>query len=909
MSVTCSSPRQRAGSLILFAAILSIFFFSGSCGLIYQVVWTRKLVLLFGTTAYAVSTVLSIFFVGLAVGSLWGGRLADRVARPLFLYGFFEIAIGLWAVLFLAAVTYGETLAVNLLSAMHFGRTAGIGVRAALAFILLFIPVALMGATLPLLAKCVNREIQVRGLRIGALYTVNTFGAVAGCFAAGFLLLPALGYACTTLVGAAVNGIVGCIAIGAAMISKSDPGFDQGRDLAEAQAAGSISDQPALHGFYWVTLAAYGISGCAALALEVLWTRLLTIVLLGTTYAYTTMLTTLLCGLAVGGLISSLIVDRARARGVLLGAVMMLTGILCVAMLNRFAALPDLLTAWNLESNLEWNRIVYGKFLLAFSVLFAPTLCFGMTFPIMVKTLSALRDTLGRDIGRLYSMNTLGGVIGAVAGGFVLIPWLGAQYSILVIAATLCLTGALLIVLAPGMRSGKKAMLLAIGVALFAFAWMRAPRDISEALNVAYIPQDHQVLSYREGVEGTVAVSEPVGETGGTNRVLWINRVQATTSIEKGVKMNRFQGVLPLLFDRDPRRVLFMCFGSGITCGTLALYDFDRIDAVEISPDVIAVAPLFAADNLNVLDRPNLSVHIDDGRNFLLTSREQYDIITFEPMPLALAGVSTFYSHEYYELCLKRLSPGGMVSQWVPMHSLSPDIVRSLVHTFTEVFPEYCAWFINADLFLIGSNQPLRIDYPRLSERLARPEIKAALEKTGLRDPEEVVACFLMDKQALAAYAQSGERMTDDQPWAEFIAPQLVYQRTVQDTIVQVQLHVTSPLNMLTPETPADVAAAIERRHQAHRSDLNGLITYYGGLSIGDDARKAFRQSLDIDPNDYNAQYYLKEIIMVQGEQMLRWEKFDEGINILIDSQKYLPEDPDLRQLLERTFAAQSASK
>ena len=205
--------RRVLRSLLAFAAVLLFFFVSGACGLLYQVVWTRKLVLLFGTTSYAVSTVLSIFFLGLGLGSLWGGRLADRHKNPLLLYGLFELIVGAWALLFILTINYGEGGVVFLLKAFDFSRTVGIVLRGLLATAFLFVPVLLMGATLPLLAKYVNRQAQVQGLRIGALYTLNTFGAVAGCFTTGFFLLANFGYTQTTLIGAAANGVIGALAV------------------------------------------------------------------------------------------------------------------------------------------------------------------------------------------------------------------------------------------------------------------------------------------------------------------------------------------------------------------------------------------------------------------------------------------------------------------------------------------------------------------------------------------------------------------------------------------------------------------------------------------------------------------------------------------------------------------------
>lgn len=886
----------------LFTAVLAFFFVSGACGLLYQVVWTRKLVLLFGTTSYAVSTVLSVFFLGLGLGSLWGGRLADRQARPLLLYGSFEILIGLWALFFILSIAYGEGVVVAILKVFHFSRGTGLLLRAVLALALLFVPVLLMGATLPLLAKFVNREAQVRGLRIGALYTLNTFGAVAGCFLTGFVLLAQFGYMCTTLLGAAAN-----LAIGALAVLLSLRGKTTSSDRSGPEISAAADRMPDIGVVRFLVLAAFSLQGFCALALEVLWTRLLIIVFLGTTYAYTTMLTTVLCGIALGSALSSLIVDRIRGRVAVLGGIMILTGVSCMLMLGWIGGLPQQIAELLRQSANNWRALTAGTFALSFSALFVPTFCFGMTFPLAVKAVSASRVHLGRDVGRLYSANTIGGVFGALAGGYVLIPWLGTHRGIVFSAILFGIAGVILVMACPATLRRGKAVILVVALAMAVWAWTKAPADVSQALNAGYVPKDHRVIHYREGVEGTVAVTEPIGDSSGSNRILWINRVQATASIEKGVKMNRLQGVLPLLFDRDPRRVLFMCFGSGITCGALALSDFDRIDAVEISKDVIEAAPFFDADNLGVLKRPNLEIHIDDGRNFLLTTDNRYDVITFEPMPLALAGVSTFYTQEYYRLCLARLTPGGLVSQWVPLHSLNPGVVRSLVYTFTTVFPDYCAWFVNADIFLIGSNAPLRLDYTRCEQRLNRPDLKAALDEVGLRDIPEVLACFLMNKHTLDAYAAGGEVMTDDCPWAEFIAPKLVEQRTVPESIAAIQPFLATPLGLLDALSlePA-VRDTIYRRHQAHVNDFDGLRAYYGGMSIDSTAPDRFKESLRIDPNDYNAQYYLKQIVQIQAQTFLRWQEYHKAQSVVQDALRYLPEDLELHDLLNQVLAALS---
>jgi spermidine synthase len=871
----------------LFVAVLAFFFVSGGCGLLYQVVWTRKLVLLFGTTSYAVSTVLCIFFLGLAAGSLWGGRIADRARSPLQWYGWIEIAVGLWALAFLLLVRFGEDAVVILLQQFAASRGAGVALRAAMAMALLFVPVALMGATLPLLSKFASHDPRARGLRVGALYSINTLGAVAGCFAAGFVLVPAYGYTRSTLIGAGANIAVGIIALLLARPAAH----------ADTETATPVDVPPldaATRRLAAYSLAAFALTGFCSLALEVIWTRLLAIIFLGTTYAYTTMLTVLLCGIALGSLAASLAADRLRAPALWLGAALLATGVFTLLQLDGFARMPAAL----LEGpQADWNASVQQKFWLAAWILFPPTFALGATFPLVVKIVSAGQPRLGRDVGRIYAFNTFGGVAGSLAGGFLLLPWLGAHASMAVLGLMLCVGGAALAVVTPAsavLRGG----VLALGATGACAAFWLAPVDVNAALNVGYVPASHQVLSVREGTEGTVVVTEPESEPAGTNRVLWINRVQATATIEKGVKMNRLQGALPLLFDRDPDRVLFMCFGSGITCGTLALSDFERIDAVEISPDVIASAALFEEDNLGVLRRPALQVHIDDGRNYLLTSTENYDFITFEPMPLALAGVSTFYTREYYELCYERMTPGGMTSQWIPLHSLSPDVVKALARTFIDVFPHHCAWFINADLFLIGSNEPLQLDYAKLTGRLQQPELKAALADVGFHDAAELLASFAMDGPALRAFAGEGPVMSDDRPWAEFEAPKLVYAELVDESLLALEPHFTSPLSLL-PEgsTTPEIRAGIERRHLARAHDFKGLLDYYGVRMIGGAAYKLFAESLAIDPENWNSKYYIKQIAEQQAPQLIRWEMWDEARELIGTAHKWLPDDPAIAAL------------
>ncbi|MEK7793048.1 MAG: fused MFS/spermidine synthase [Candidatus Hydrogenedentota bacterium] len=880
-----TSVRQ---SRLVFPAVLAFFVASGVCGLLYQIVWTRKLVLLFGTTSYAVSTVLSIFFLGLGVGSWWGGRLADRGVRSLRLYGFFEILIGAWAIVFILLIDRGEGLAVSLLRDTASTRTGGIAIRATLALAYLIVPVTLMGATLPLLARFVSRDMP-RVSRIGALYTLNTLGAVAGCLAVGFWLIESFGYNRTTLIGAALNVTIGVLAL---VLSRAIG------ETAEEEAPREDSprgiDTPFQDRLAMILVAcAFAVSGFCCLALEVIWTRLLAIVFLGTTYAFTTVLATVLFGIATGSAFASWLTKRRVHPVATFGVVQFATGTACFLMLSVFPGLPGRWLEHQRSTGYSWEAGVQWKFWLCFSVLLLPTLLFGMSFPLAVQALPA-RATLARSVGRLYSANTLGGVLGALAGGFIIIPLFGAHDGIVLLAWIMAFSGAFLVFAARPQRT--VGIVIATAAIVFTmFSHWITREDVSRAVNQWFIPEDHHMIHYAEGVEGTVVVTEPRQNATGTGRYLWINAVQATASIDKGVKMNRFQGVLPLLFDRSMDTALFMCFGSGITAGTLGMSPFSRIDAVEISRTVLDAGSLFAVDNFGVLENPRMNFIVDDGRNFLLTTKNAYDLITFEPMPLAIAGVSAFYTREYYELCKARLVPGGLVSQWVPIHSLNDAVVRSMMATFNAVFPYRSMWFINADLFLIGSNAPLAIDYAKANERIfGNAPLAAGLREVYLPDIEELLACHFMDAAVMDAYAAGAPIMTDDRPWAEFAAPKLIYERdAIPDALDALAPYRESPAGLLTENTAPDTLAAVDRRFRAHVQDFAGLKVYYA-RGIGSTPQEGFRKSLEIDPNDANAKYYLAKTLSEQGAQHLRWDDRAKAEPMLLEALEYAPNRLDI---------------
>lgn len=872
-------------SIYVFRLVLYIsFFLSGGSAIIYQIVWTRQCMLLLGSTAYAVSTVLSIFFLGLGLGSFMGGKLAERTYNPMRWYGGIEILIGLWAWIVIDVVSNKSGIVITLIRILPDNILFLFLLRISIAIFGFALPSLCMGMTFPLLVRYEQTLKRKTRRYISFLYSINTLGAVLGTFLTGFILIPIFGYSVTFYIAIGISCGVGMVAW---LVSLSREAIiTQEKENREKLEGGDIDREEIINEkaiFFGVF-----ISGFVCLALEVLWTRLLIMIFLGTNYAYTSVLISVLAGIALGALCVSVVINKFPLRMVILGWGYNLAGFGVLLTLIFISHLPEWMNALQLEGTSQFFYGIFGKFLLAFLTLLIPMLGFGFTFPYALTLLRHFKKKYAvSSIGVAYGLNTIGSILGSLAGGFILIPFLGCEKGVILLGILLILSGFFFAFM------DKKYHWSNIGF-LLVFLPLFFVENVMEKINQYYIPEKHHLLFFAEGTEGTVAVSAPEKATPEDERVLWINRVQATTAVERGVRMNRFQGIIPWMFNRNPKQVLFMCFGSGITCGTLGVGGFEHVDAVEISPEVLDAGHYFEDLNFNVLEMDNVQIYVDDARNFLIRSTKKYDFITTEPMPLAMAGVSMFYTQDFYQFCLQRLNEGGMISQWVPFHSSSEEIVQSAICTFLKVFPYAVGLFVNADLFLVGSNKPLMLNPENLAQVLEYNDpLKNAMIQAGFPDVEEIIACFVMDRKGLEKFSEHGQIITDNFPWVEFIAPQYIYnRRSVPQNLKRLKQCVSKIENSLLPITEEHIKNSIQKRYNSRIKDIDGLMLYYEGLLVGDDVRQCFIHSLNIDKSNKQAQYYLRTISKTQIEQYLRWEEKDKAQQILEEVNPYLENDP-----------------
>ncbi len=772
--------------------LLACFVLSGASGLCFEVVWTRQLAQVFGSSSLAISTVLATFMGGLALGSFIGGKLADRhPRRGLHAYAACELGIAVLA-LAIPWVLEGYPVANAWLWRHFHDQPALLGLlRFLLCALLLLPPTTLMGATLPILARHVIRtpaELGFLGTRVGALYAANTIGAVAGAGGAGFYLLPLYGQRATYLT-AVIADVVLAVAIAGALVWRRRHPLSEDPTLAtlaelEIAVPGRAPPPPpeplsprARRG----VLVAVGLSGGIAMSLEVLWSRALALVIGSSIYSFTLVLVVFLLGLSAGAAWIGRPAARAKRPLAALGIVFLGVGMSVAATLRVIDDLPPLFIELIEGTRLEVSTIM-GIQALCAALTVAPTAaCLGAVMPLVMRAYAGNADAVGADVGRAYAANTLGAILGSFAGGFVILPLIGLEHGIR-LAAILLL--ALSLVLLATTTTGR---LRAIGCTLagaFVLSVLVAPawdkgvltsgvfRMATAKRFVRHGGIDHaDVVYYRDGVTTTVSV-ERYGE-----RLALKNNGKVEASSVGDMPTQVLVGLLPVLVHGGERqKVVVVGYGSGITVGSIAESPLvERVDVVELEPAVLEGADrYFGPHNHDAHKNPRVRRFIGDGRNFLTAYNEKYDVIVSEPSNPWIAGVASLFTREFYAFARTHLVEGGIFCQWVQLYELGPRNVKTIYKTFQEAFPYVVAWTpgdLSADTILIGSARPITLDVSKLERLVADPATSAELARGGLARAEEIVAQVILTPAEVPAFAAGATVNTDDNALLEFSAP------------------------------------------------------------------------------------------------------------------------------------------
>jgi spermidine synthase len=730
-------PVEPPAGGVFLPILLLLFVGSGCAALIYEVVWLQLLQLVIGSSAVSLGVLLGTFMGGMCLGSLLLPKYVSPKEHPLRVYALLEVGIGVIGLLAL----FGVPLVGNVYAAVGGGQGfAGILARAVLCALCLLPPTMLMGATLPAIA----RWIGTTGTGVswlGFFYGANIAGAVAGCLLAGFYLLRVFDMATATYVAVAINLVVAAIGFA---LAKSTP-YESMVDVEPR--AGAIATPSRGATLVYVSIA---LSGLCALGSEVIWTRVLSLMLGATTYTFSIILAVFLVGLGVGSSIGSFLSRSMQSPRAALG------------WLQLFAALSIAWTAWMLGTSLPYwpvNPWLSTSPWFNFQIdlvrclwaLLPGSLFWGASFPVALAGVAARGQDPGRLVGVVYAANTVGAIVGALGFSMLTVPFIGthgAQQVLIALAAISALVGfggARVqnlgnTEIAQGFGGfAREGSLAALAVLVLVMLW-QVP-SIPAGL-VAYgrsLPtRDETGIEYLykgEGMNSSIAVSQLPG---GIRNFHVSGKVEASSE-PQDMRLQRMLGNIPAALHSNPKSVLIVGFGAGVTAGSFVPYsDIEKIVICEIEPLIPQrVASYFERENFAVLRDPRVKVFYDDARHHVLTMDDKFDIITSDPIHPWVKGAATLYTREYFERVKAHLNPGGLVTQWVPLYESSPEVVKSEIATFFEVFPNGTVWAnLNQgegyDVVLLGQADDRPLDLDEAQRKLQSAGRTAAL--TSLQD-------------------------------------------------------------------------------------------------------------------------------------------------------------------------------
>lgn len=761
-----------------------LFFASGFSALIYEVAWARELGLALGNTAQATSSILSVFLGGLAGGAYLGGKLAHHIGKHLLAYGVIELSVAVLAPATTAALHALPPVYAAWAAALPYGSGFMMVERLAAGSALLLLPTVLMGATLPLLTRCLCCRQPRAPHFFSMLYGINTLGAALGALAACFFGFAYLGVTGTVWLAAVVNLAVAAIAVGVSSVAAPpEPEPDKASDEGGALPVSGYP-LPVLYLFAALT-------GFTALSYEVLWTRLLRLYTSSSTYAFTFMVSTFLLGLALGSLVynRTLATKSIDAQWRSLASVQYASALTAAISFLLLPAARDLKNALAVVSGaffLERSSTLLVQGVVVSFFMLVPSLVVGISFPMAAGIAARMIPQVGKAVGTVYAVNTLGSISGSLVCGLILLPYVGSQIAYQTVVGLSVVTGVLVALVGRRDLSSAGWKALVVICASTGFIMLTPAqyleRDLADRAG-------GRMLAFAEDSTGTVMVMgydlrnyayPPV-------RKLLVNGEPYSSTIMHGLRYMRLLGHLPVLLHRAPSDVLSVCFGTGTTAGATVLHpEVKQVDIVELSPSVLKFAGLFEATNEAVLSNPRASASVDDGRNFLLRSLKKYDVVTFEPPPPYEAGVVNLYTREFYELVRKRLKPGGIVCQWAPMALETETLWKMLVKAASDVFPHVSVWVPNnREALLVASVAPHDVDFADWQRRMeSLPGVKSNLAEIGLDDPYALLSTYLISDGALRAYLGAVMPVTDDRPQLEFFLPfsdNLVYPSDLQN--------------------------------------------------------------------------------------------------------------------------------
>jgi len=856
-----------------------VFFMSGLSALVYQLLWMRHLGFIFGNTVYASATVLTAFMGGLAIGSHVFGRISEKLRNPVKGFAWLEIAVAVYA---LAMPWMFELIkVVYMLAYRHVSDNMVFltTLRFVLAFLILMFPTICMGGTLPVLIRGMARDDEGFGRRLGWLYGVNTLGAVVGVFLSGFYLIPMVGLTNTNILAVSTDVVAG---IGAFLLARRHLVPEAGREPLRARFHWSTFSVPAR-----LALALAIVCGFVSLALEVIWFRALILVFGSTTYSFTVMLGVFLLGIGVGSLLISPLLDRVKSLLMLLAVTVSLIGVYTLWSMHRFDAGPEFLIDYLYKNGFSWSAMNRARFFIAVSHLAVPALLFGAAFTIATRLVRHETSSSSGTTGLVYALNTVGAVAGSFVGGFILLPKLGMEQSLLILAMVMMLSGGITLT-CWSRRAGLRLVSFVVMVGLVVYSAFFPPTWNKSMLSAgAYfgpfnfirdgenvfreMVAGDRLIHYHESLSSTVSVH--IGDN--EEKYFCVDGKTEADQSARSMVLQRMIGHLPTLFHPNAKSGVNIGLGAGVSFGALGCHPLDHLEVVEINPAVQFATRTWGKLNHNILDNPKANLTFNDGRNHLFSTPRLYDIITADPFEPVMAGAAHLYTVDYFRLGYNRLHADGIMGQYLPLYEMSLEDYLTIVRSFVEVFPNTALFFTGFDTILIGFKGEVNLNADVLRKNYHIPEVEASLSDIGFTNPEMILGMFVADLSKNPEFAGSGPLNTDEFPIIEYSTPKSALKYTTDENQAALLANFTPIPDAWLEGLNDETVNRLKQEHEAVRLMLEASVMRARGDT--ESAFKLLAQALEISPDNPVVRNEMVAMLVVSAQALRKAGELDEA--------------------------------
>ncbi len=757
-----------------------LFFLSGFTGLVYEISWSRILSTVLGNTSLAITVVVSIFLGGLALGSFVAPRISLFRSHPLRTYAVLEFFVASYSACTPWLGGWVDQIYGHAYAGVASQFWLSVLLKASITALLFLLPAVAMGATLPVLVRSFAEDQRRHSAAF--LYGINTAGAVLGTLLCGYILLPHLGIKTTIVSTAFLNLAIGLLAL-----------FLSARSTFEEWEVRAGVGR--FHPAYLLVF----LTGFASLSYEILWTRALSMFFGSSVYAFSSILSAFLLGIACGSSYYSKRISEGADPYQFFSLIQFRICLAAIFFLGVFMGVPYLLI-WLYQSLYDSFALFQtAQFLLIGATVFYATFLSGAAFPAALQFFRSQSKDLPRHVANIYSFNTVGSIAGSICAGFLLIPSLGVERSIRLMGLLNLIIGIVCFRKSHPKHHDRK--VLAIGAVclllllmlpqwnqsiynsgFYAFAYKYVPKQASAKkipprylesglLPVPHSAQEFRLIYYGEGLTATVAVVEQQKNI----RSLLINGKPDASNVPTGdMRTQLLLGHLPVLLKGDADEALVIGLGSGVTSGALVTHGLRRIDCVEIEKKVAEAARFFDKENLRVMDRKIFRLILDDGRNFVRHSSGRYDVITSEPSNLWMSGVANLFTREFFLSAKQRLKPGGIMCQWIHLYQISMEDVLIFLKTFHSVFPYLSIWIDESDMLVLGAAEPIPVSRNVLAQRMSDPAVWWSMHRSFIT-PDYLFARYVGDDRMMQVVRKTVPLNVDDHPILEFSAPKSLF--------------------------------------------------------------------------------------------------------------------------------------